>query len=1026
MIRKTAIARAVALALGAVAIGAVMAPTAYAQSNTTGSIYGTVGQPAGTEVLVENVDTGLKRSIKPDASGRYNLVSLPTGIYNITLTRNGALVEKRAGVEVILSQGVEASFGGATVVVITGSAIRRLDLSSAGSTTTFTSRDLERVPVAPNVGAIIQLAPNTTRGDSRYGGGGAPSFGGASASENAYYINGFPVTTLLTQVGFSQLPFNSIAQAQVLTGGYGAEFGRSTGGVVNMITKRGGNDFEAGGAISFEPNSLKASERDQVYANNGSTLANRMYVYNKLNTQDRTVLSAYGSGALIKDKLFFFGAFERTKTERDTIRLTNTSANPVNLPAGFQERDITIPRYLIKLDYAITDNHVLEYTKIGDTYKDDRKYYGFNYATLQRNNTQAGGVSYENWGPTPVAAQQGADVDILKYTGYLTQDLTFTAVYGRTRTEHTQLPLGYNPAIPQVTFTGDARAPGINYVEGVQTATGNLLVPGAFDKNEGLRVDLEFKVNASHTLRGGIDFNKIKSLSGAARAGGSVWDYARTDPAVPLTASAALNTVNQPLAQAGYYVNQVLVSTGSTPEVEQNAAYIEDKWQVNKDLLVVLGLRNEGFNNKNGDGKSYIKLSKQIAPRFSATWDPAGDQKTKVFGTLGRYHVPLPTNVAIRAAGSSLFTTQNFAYTGVDQATGVPTGLTSLGAPYSNNNEYGQAKDPREVAAQDMKGNYQDELTLGIERAAAPGLTVGAKFTYRTLKTVLDDHCDDRPFYAWADRNSVDASNWHYNCALFNPGLANRFTIDMDGDGRLENIALSAADLGIIKPKRTYTALDLFIEKQFDGKWAGKVTYTYSKNKGNAEGQLKSDIGQGDVATTQDYDFPEFSINADGLLPNNRTHKIKAYGFYQVMSQVGVGGAVVWSSGRPKNCIGNAPSAPALDTPFVPGASPVTNYSGYGSAYFFCRGVASPRGTAGTQPPEFTVDANVVYTPDFLKGLKLRLDVLNLLNRQVTEVTEERFNNPGGATSIRNLYDTPLSISAPRTAKITVSYDHKF
>ncbi|MBK6472361.1 MAG: TonB-dependent receptor [Betaproteobacteria bacterium] len=1026
MIRKTAIARAVALALGAVVIGASVAPSAYAQSNTTGSIYGTVGQPAGTEVLVENSDTGLKRSIKPDASGRYNLVSLPTGIYNITLSRNGALVEKRTGVEVLLSQGVEVSFGGATVVVITGSAIRRLDLSSAGSTTVFTSKDLERVPVAPNVGAIIQLAPNTTRGDSRYGGGGAPSFGGASASENAYYINGFPVTTLLTQVGFSQLPFNSIAQAQVLTGGYGAEFGRSTGGVVNMITKRGGNDFEAGGAITFEPDSLKASERDQVYAANGSTLANRMYVYNRLNKQDRTVLSAYGSGALIKDKLFFFGAFERTKTERDTIRLANTSANPVNLPAGFQERDVTIPRYLIKLDYAITDNHVLEYTKIGDTYKDDRKYYGFNYATLTRNDTQAGGVSYENWGPTPVAAQQGADVDILKYTGFLTQDLTLTAVYGKTRTEHTQSPVGYNPAIPQVTFTGDARAPGIKYVEGVQTATGNLLVPGAYDKNEGLRIDLEFKLNSSHTLRGGIDYNKIKSLSGSARAGGSVWDYARTDPAVPLTASAALNTVNQPLAQAGYYANQVIISSGSTPEVDQNAAYIEDKWQVNKDLLLVLGLRNEGFNNKNGDGNSYIKLTKQIAPRFSATWDPAGDQQMKVFGTLGRYHVPLPTNVAIRAAGSSLFTTENFAYTGVDPATGVPTGLTSLGKPYSNNNEYGQAKDPREVAAQDMKGNYQDELTLGIERAVARGLTAGVKFTYRTLKTALDDHCDDRPFYAWADRNNIDASNWGYNCALFNPGLANRFTIDLDGDGKLENIALSAADLGVIKPKRTYAALDLFIEKQFDGKWAGKVTYTYSKNKGNAEGQLKSDIGQGDVATTQDYDFPEFSVNADGLLPNNRTHKIKAYGFYQVMSQVGVGGAMVWSSGRPKNCIGNAPSSPGLDTPFTPGVSPVTNYSGYGSAYFFCSGQPSPRGTAGTQPPEFTVDANLVYTPDFLKGLKLRLDVLNLLNRQVTEVTEERFNNAGGATSIRPLYNTPLSISAPRSAKLTVSYDHKF
>jgi hypothetical protein len=223
MLKRTVVARSIAIAFGVITLGAGVAPTAYAQSNTTGSIYGSVGQSAGTEVVVENTAGGFKRAAKPDASGRYNLVSLPTGTYTVTLLRNGTVVEKRSNVEVLLTQGIEVSFVGTTVVEIRGSAIRKLDMSSVGSTTIFTAKELDRLPVASNVGAIIQLAPNTTRGDSRYGGAGAPSFGGAAASENAYYVNGFPVTTLLTQVGFSQLPFNAIAQAQVLTGGYGAE-----------------------------------------------------------------------------------------------------------------------------------------------------------------------------------------------------------------------------------------------------------------------------------------------------------------------------------------------------------------------------------------------------------------------------------------------------------------------------------------------------------------------------------------------------------------------------------------------------------------------------------------------------------------------------------------------------------------------------------------------------------------------------------------------------------------------------------
>lgn len=550
-------------------------------------------------------------------------------------------------------------------------------------------------------------------------------------------------------------------------------------------------------------------------------------------------------------------------------------------------------------------------------------------------------------------------------------------------------------------------------------------MPGAADKNEGVRVDVEWKLNSSHKLRAGIDYNVIDSRAGTATAGGQLWTYQKaTNPGVVVnpTARAPNSVAGNALAQQGYYVESSATRTLSEPRVKQQAAYIEDQWQVNKDLLLIMGLRNEGFDNQNGDKLSYIKLDKQIAPRLSAVWDATGNGETVIKGSAGRYHVPLPTNVAVRGAGSSYQATTPYAYTGVDAVTGAPTGLTALGPLYSANNEYGQAKDPREVAAQKMKGNYQDEFAIGIERAVARGWNASAKVTYRSLKTALDDHCDDRPFYAWADRNNVDSSNWHYNCALFNPGIANTFTIDINGDGKLETINLSASDLGIAKVKRTYVALDLGLEHAFNGKWWGKATYTYSQNKGNAEGQLLSDIGQGDVATTQAYDFPEFSVNANGKLPNNRTHQLKLFGFYQALPEVGVGGNLVYASGRPKNCIGNAPVATPSDQPFKEGG-PVTTYSGYGSAYFFCNGQPSPRGSAGTLPAEFTTDLNFVYTPSFLPGLKLKADVFNVFNRQVAEVIEERYNT---GTGLRNTYGAVQSYSTPRVVKFTVAFDKKF
>jgi len=786
------------------------------------------------------------------------------------------------------------------------------------------------------------------------------------------------------------------------------------------VTKSGGNDFVAGGMMSLEPGSFRAKAKNTYFDVTGTNpnTDGKMQVYNQGNVNDTRTVSVYAGGPIIKDKLFFFVAGEDLQSTRSAIRLANVgaagTANSSN-SAGWQEIDNNKRRALVKLDWNISDNHHLEYTKIYDKVEDSRRYFSFDYNTLQRGSAVTGGADYVNWGPTPVAAEQGSNVDILKYTGYLTDDLTVTALVGKTKSPHRLTPFNYNPALPQITLS--TAAPGINYPI-LQTVAGNLLVPGAQDQNKGARLDIEWKANSQHTVRAGIDYNKIESVAGSSRAGGSTWTYSKTDPTVPVDRySVALNTVTgNALAQAGYFASQSFVATTSTPTVIQSAAYVEDKWQVSKNVLLELGLRNEAFDNRNGDNKSYIKLSKQLAPRLGASWDVNGDASLKVYTHGGRYHVPLPTNVAVRGAGSSLFTTRNYAYTGVDQSTGAPTGLTPISPTFSNNNEFGQAKDPRTVAAQDMKGNYQDEILFGFDKAVSKSLNIGGKFTFRSLKTAIDDFCDDRPFQKWAAKNGVDASHWGFNCALFNPGLANTFMVDFADDGNLRRVDLSAADLGFPKVKRTYTAMDLYAEYPFDGKWWGKLNYTWSKNKGNTEGQLLSDIGQADVATTQVYDFPDFSVNSDGLLPNHRTHSIKAFGYYQVSAEFGIGANALLASGRPKNCIGNAPT----NNPNV------TNYSGYGSAYFFCKGVAAPRGTFGKMPWDTRLDLNFVYKPSVIPGFAVKVDIFNVFNNQTVETIEERYNAAGGSTNIRTTYGSVQSYSAPKSVKFTASYDYKF
>src|SRR5690606_34621883 len=105
------------------------------------------------------------------------------------------------------------------------------------------------------------------------------------------------------------------------------------------------------------------------------------------------------------------------------------------------------------------------------------------------------------------------------------------------------------------------------------------------------------------------------------------------------------------------------------------------------------------------------------------------------------------------------------------------------------------------------------------------------------------------------------------------------------------------------KAKRTYSAIEVF----FDGKWDQfffQGSYTYAKSKGNTEGGVKSDIGQGDTNVTQDFDYLDLTTDTYGYLPNDRRHSFKLFGSYQFTDEWAVGANLLVQSGRPLNCMG--------------------------------------------------------------------------------------------------------------------------
>ncbi|WP_426105589.1 TonB-dependent receptor [Massilia sp. TSP1-1-2] len=1040
MLRKTVLVRALAIAFSAASLTAMVVPAATAQSNVSGSVYGKVAPGSGSSVVLKNLDTNQSRTVPVDQAGSFSASAMPIGRYSVTVMK-GSSAGETSTVEVLAGQGVEAAFEAPTTgvqsVKITGRA-KRIDVSSANNGATFTARELAKLPIAQNVDAIIQLAPNTTRADSRYAGGA--SFAGGGASENAYYINGFPVTNPLTQLGSSELPFGAIAQAQILTGGYGAEFGRSVGGVVNITTKGGTNTWEAGAMASIEPKKLRSDRTDIYYPTTGAfpKTDDKLYRRRSENTQEKTVVGAYLSGPIIKDKLFMFVSAESTETK---IAATD-SVNGIRIggsPAGaWLNQDRKVQRYLGKLDWNLTDNHRLELSLIGDSPKVHNAYSDYTYGPAPTfTGTHTGVFSSDKTEKN--INDNGAAVQILKYTGNISDAFTVQALYGRSKSKHIEEFTGYNPTLYTVTTTAGDTPAGVT-INNPQTITGNLVAPGSNDRIESFRLDLEYKLG-NHTIGFGLDNNKLTSNNaGEVSAGGGNWTYSKIDPATtPLDSfdlgggmSKGSGTSGSPYGLQGFYVTKNLFTTVTNAYSNQNAQYIQDKWQVTPNVVVTGGIRIEGFDNQNGDKVKYLEQKNQVAPRLNVIWDVNGDASTKIFASAGRYHLQIPTHLAVRGAGRATNTTQAFAYTGVD-AKGVPTGLTQLSAPASANNEYGQAKEPQTLSSVGLKPTFQDEITIGLEKQLSANMNFGVKATYRTLGSTIDDFCDGRPFTKYAKDHSISTAAWqeeidagnpapYFGCANFNPGKANAFYVDFAGTtrngGTAKNLTLASftkEDLGFPAAKRVYKAVDVFAEHPMRNGWYSKVNYTWSRSEGNTEGQTLSDVGQTDVAATQTWDYKELAIGAYGRLPNDRTHQLKGYGFYELTPQITVGANFLIATGRPKSCLGRF-----LFDGTTPNYSNGPHYCGGNSV---ATNVLSPRGTRGNLPTDSRVDLNIVYRPAMVKGLGLKMDVFNFLNRQAVESTEERWNS---ANNRRSTFGRTLSTTSPRLIRLTAEYNTKF
>lgn len=1014
-----------------VALGLCFAGGVHAQS-TTGNIYGTVSGGEGASVVVSNA-SGFSRTMTVGADGRYAVTTLPVGTYTVTVRKGDQVIGTRT-VTVRAGAGADASFGGdaatLTEVTVVGSAVNPIDITAVDTRSILTAEQLQRLPLSRSAESIALLAPGAVSGAAGFF-GGLVSFGGAGVSENAYYVNGYFTGEPLSNLGGFSLPFGSIEQQETFIGGYSAKYGRSDGGVINQIGKRGTNEWKFGGQVVYTPKSLRGEQSDLYfpdaipggananlpatcgasgteqcqYTYTDPTLPGTLHSRGSESTDWSESYSLYAGGPILKDRLFFFAAAEWTKNE--SVAAPNAFAAA---PVRSTHTTTEIPKLYAKVDWSITDNHFLELTYLGE--KSDRNGVFYNYDF--ENGVEGGRYTLS----VPDPFYQKNEFAIAKYTGYLTDNLTLSATYGRGKLSKEQI----NPSIiPGLALIGSPtnQNPALNGGVPRSNAQGGAVGIDAEDKTEGFRADLEWVVG-DHTLTFGIDNIKFEAENEGQDQLVDRWIYGRaTGAIVGGVIGSPVNATNP----NGYYVQRLIFRTATSMELDQKAWYIEDRWQLTDNFLLSLGVRNDQFTNTNNFGEDYLDAKNQWAPRLGFAWDVNGDSTFKIFGNAGRYFLAMPNNVAIRGASASTFTREYFTYTGID-ANGVPTGLTHVprldgqpNGPFSSNGEYGQPIDVLSFAPSDLKNMYQDEYILGMEHALGEHWMVGAKLTKRDLKSAIDDICDpDQMAEVLASRGVDPNSVVIPGCLMFNPGGSNTFSLaNASGNGRTE-LTMSSDDWGFPDDmKRKYSGLDIYLERVFDGKWEARVDYTYSRSYGNMEGQVKSEFGQSNISKTQDWDAAEIMTFGQGYLANDRRHQLKARGSYQLTDELLVGANVRIQSGAPISCLGF----------FNPGSidenSEAADPIHYGSSYHTCFGKIATPGSQRT-PWIKTVDLGLTYTPNFLdKKLALGVQVRNALN--ATKPLQVDVTSEDDPYSVSNTYLLPIGRQTPRTVVFTAAYD---
>lgn len=576
---------------------------ALAQGVQTGELKGTVklqdGTPApGVTVTVESTALQGKRTQGSGPSGDYVFKFLPPGSYTISFELQGMrMVTQKVTVGLGTSVRSDAQLTVQTTeaVTVTGTAVEAEKTAVHGATRDST--EVQQLPVGRTIDQIASLAPSVTQITPN---GGQLKINGGFAYDNVFLVDGADVDDHYFASPTNQVIIeDAVQETQILTSNITAEYGRFSGGIINAITKSGGNDYHGSFRTDFSNDRWRARTPFENDSANAVPLAK-----SKVN---ETYTGTVG-GKIIQDRLWFFLAGRYFKNSNQTV----LPVTGQTFSASDKE-----PRVEGKLTLNISDSHTLQ---AAYTYSNE----SFNAVPF----------SFTIDSASQVFPEQPANLFVARYNGVLTQNLFSTLQYSQKKFEFkgyggTSADIHDSPMICATLALCQFNGP-------------------YFDANDPEHRDnRQYAANinyyftseklGSHDIKLGGEIFRVTELGGNSQSStGYVFyaDYA-TDAAGKPVFDANNRLIPTFVGGTNLLLNWLPV-LGARGDITTSSAYLNDSVKIGSHISANLGVR---FDTVSGTGPTGVKLTKNHAfePRLGVAYDVLGDSKFVLSGSYADY-----------------------------------------------------------------------------------------------------------------------------------------------------------------------------------------------------------------------------------------------------------------------------------------------------------------------------------------------------------------------------------------------------